>query len=186
VIGHFSDPDCKRIEYVYVSDAPVRNPDGSTAPFRIGYQMNICRNGQPPTGKMTPDDAARRERIQTATVRPYTREEAKSQIARLIQQAIAAPRKTFSEPAEDKHVLAEFRKLPDQQNARITVQVTAIDDIDIGRPGCRRMNIAYVTDTPIANRSGQQGYGFQQQLNACADGVFSEQDMTPPVVLVKK
>jgi hypothetical protein len=189
VIGHFRDPDCKRIEYVYTSDTPIRNPDGGTAPFRAGYQMNICRNGQPPIA--TPEELrtamknpVTKERLKSASVRPYSPEESKTQIVRLIRQAIASPPKTFSEPAEDEGVLAGFRKLPNQQNARITVQVTSIKDI--GRSGCRRVNVAYLTDMPLANPSGQRGYGFQQQLNACANGVFSEPDITPPVILVKK
>jgi hypothetical protein len=189
VIGHFKNPDCKRIEYAYTSDTLVRNREGNAEPFQASYRINICRDGQPPVATAQEWRAAMENptvqgRLLSASIRPYSFDESKTQIARLIRKAIASPKKTFSEPAEDKGVLASFRKLPRQQNARITVQVTAVEDI--GRPGCQRMNIAYVTDTPVANRSGQQGYGFQQQLNACADGVLSEPDMTPPVILVKK
>lgn len=51
VVGAFSNPDCKRIEFIYSTPDYLvlkKNSAEEKEPFATGVTLNICRNGNPP------------------------------------------------------------------------------------------------------------------------------------------
>lgn len=57
-IMRFSAPGCARLEATLMQEA-VPTTNGRQIPFAVRYELNLCRDGQPPTEGMDLDAASR-------------------------------------------------------------------------------------------------------------------------------
>ena len=57
-LSKFAEAGCARLEATLMQDA-VPTQEGKLIPFAIRYELNLCRNGQPPTEGIDLDAASR-------------------------------------------------------------------------------------------------------------------------------
>lgn len=57
-IQRFTEAGCARLEATLLQDS-VPTTNGRQIPFAVRYELNLCRNGQPPTEGMDLDAASR-------------------------------------------------------------------------------------------------------------------------------
>ncbi len=57
-LSKFAEAGCARLEATLMQDA-VPTHEGKLIPFAIRYELNLCRNGQPPTEGIDLDAASR-------------------------------------------------------------------------------------------------------------------------------
>jgi hypothetical protein len=183
VIGHFKDPNCKRIMYHYtVTTTKAKEPQEAGQ-----FAVNQCRDGAPI--EATPEEVWQvtnnidvKTGLVQATVRPYTEEEEKTQMVRLIKKAISQPGKTVIEPMEDANMAAQLRTMSDR-NANVTFAVTTLEELP--QTGCYRIRVESLTDKPFKT-SGQQIFGYMFNINACEHGDHSVPlPSTPEMVFTK-
>lgn len=57
-VKKFAEVGCARLQATLMQDA-VPTQDGKLIPFAVRYELNLCRNGQPPTEGIDIDAASR-------------------------------------------------------------------------------------------------------------------------------
>lgn len=57
-VKKFAEAGCARLQATLMQDA-VPTQDGKLIPFAVSYELNLCRNGQPPTEGIDLDAASR-------------------------------------------------------------------------------------------------------------------------------
>lgn len=57
-VKKFAEAGCARLQATLMQDA-VPTQDGKLIPFAVRYELNLCRNGQPPTEGVDLDAASR-------------------------------------------------------------------------------------------------------------------------------
>ena len=57
-VKKFAEAGCVRLQATLMQDA-VPTQDGKLIPFAVRYELNLCRNGQPPTEGIDLDAASR-------------------------------------------------------------------------------------------------------------------------------
>lgn len=57
-VKKFAEAGCARLQATLMQDA-VPTQDGKLIPFAVRYELNLCRNGQPPTEGIDLDAASR-------------------------------------------------------------------------------------------------------------------------------
>jgi hypothetical protein len=183
VIGHFSDQNCKRIQYHYTMMTTK-----TKEPQEIGeIKLNQCRDGAQLTA--TPEEIYRVENnmdINTALIQakvtPFTDEEEKNQMTQMQKKAIQQPGQTISEPLEDPKILKMIRDVSDHR-ANVVLTVTALKELP--QSGCARIKVEVLADMPY-KMIVEPTYGYFIEMNACEHGNHSLPMPSAPVLVSTK
>jgi len=178
VIGDFSVPVCKRVEYRYFIVVPRQAKQ-----HFFNLQANLCKDGSPPNVSREELAKVMGSTMMEAAVVPYTEAQEKTQLVRLTKEVLRGNiGKMVSEPLEDKEMLVKMRDAT-SANAEVRLFVTKISDLP--QEGCGRVTIEITSSHPVPNNNQPPVWGFRQEVIACEKGNLADVGISMPMPLGK-